>query len=416
MDFMDKLKGGALESMAPNTMALAREIEAQAAKNPAQAQALESLTASLKAQSGNIRGISTLEDLLGRDAKFKGEVRALALQNPAALEKILPQALSNPTNMQGLVAQTAAASLGPRPAAAPVQQAAAPSAPAAARPGAPKVESTAANKPAPAAVAAAPNVVPPMAAAAPAAATPNVAPESPVAAPTAMAALSGMTDLQKMAELTEVPGYNDLMNRIEKNPDLGAMFDSLMSGTDKDPAARSKALDDILLQTRKNPDMLTDLVKTIDEKPGVVSSIAGMAANDPKMAMTALGMYSQFNQGFGKMLDGLFGPGVLDKLLVSLMGSIAPMLSNSAAVMVTSNNGGSLTQKAMSILGGKPGEVNMVAPENGAVTTLTGDQFEKQEAEKRRAAQTPAAVDPNANRAVASAATPMAGPQPATTM
>jgi hypothetical protein len=202
------------------------------------------------------------------------------------------------------------------------------------------------------------------------------------------------------------------MARIEQNDDLGAMFNSLMSGSEDDPQARSKALDDILMQTRKNPDMLTDLVKTIDEKPGVVSSIAGMAANDPKMAMTALGMYSQFNQGFGKMLDGLFGPGVLDKLLVSLMGSIAPMLSNSNALMLTSNNGGGLTQTAMRLLSGTPNEVNIVSPEDGSLTTKTGAEF--QQGAENRTTQTPDPLDPNRNRAVAAAAAPMAGPQPST--
>lgn len=411
MSFMDRIKDGALESMAPNTMALAREIDKQAENNPAQAQALESLTAALKAQSGNVRGISTLEKLLGNDAQFKSQVRALALQNPAALEKILPQALSNPDSMKTLVAQTAAAH-GPARTAAPSPVAASPVA-AATPQAAPRVQSAAAPARPEAPAAAAPRAAPVEVAVAPVAATP--APSEPAAAAAAPAQngalprLSEMTDLDKLAELSEVAGYNDLMDRIEKNPDLGAMFDSLMSGSEDDPAARTKALDDILHQTRKNPDMLSDLVKTIDEKPGVVSSIAGMAANDPKMAMTALGMYSQFNQGFGKMLDGLFGPGVLDKLLVSLMGTIAPMLSNSNALMLTSNNGGSLTRNVMNALGGNPAEVHSVAPENGDVTTRTGEDFKKEGERNIAEAQTP--PDPQ-NRNLPGA-NPMAGPQPA---
>lgn len=373
-----------METMVPNTMALAREINEKAAQDPSKAQALESLTAAMKAQSGNLTGISALETLLGKDAAFKSDVRNLALQNPAALEKILPQALGNPDGMKALVAQTAAANLGTKPATA-----------------APTIQSAVAPKPAtPIGVMAQ---------------TPAAAePAAPAAAAPAAPATTGMNDIQKLAELQKTPGYDDLMARIQKNDDLGAMFDSLMNGSKDDPQARSKAIDDILTQTRKNPDMLTDLVKTIDEKPGVVSSIAGMAANDPKMAMTALGMYSQFSQGFGKMLDGLFGPGVLDKLLVSLMGSVAPMLSNSSALMLTSNNGGSLTQKAMQILGGAPAEVNVVSPENGAVNTQTGAQFQ-QEAEKKTVA-TPNPVEQDKNRAVASAAAPMAGPQPSSMM
>lgn len=400
MNLMDSM----MESVAPNTMALAREIDAQAASNPAQAKALESLTASMKAQSGNLRGIGALEELLDKDAQFKSEVRALALQNPAALEQILPQALGNPANMKSLVTQTAAANLGPKPATAQAAAAPAPQQAAARQPSAaPQVQSAVAP-----AAPAAPQVAPigVMAAATPAAPTPNAAAAGP------STALKDMNDLQKMAELQETPGYNDLMARIEKNDDLGAMFSSLMSSSEDDPQARSKALDDILMQTRKNPDMLTDLVKTIDEKPGVVSSIAGMAANDPKMAMTALGMYSQFNQGFGKMLDGLFGPGVLDKLLVSLMGSIAPMLSNSNALMLTSNNGGGLTQTAMRLLNGAPNEVNIVSPENGSVVTTTGAAFTQ--GAENKTTQTPDPLDPNRNRAVAAAAAPMAGPQPST--
>lgn len=378
-----------METMVPNTMALAREINEKAAQDPSKAQALESLTAAMKAQSGNLTGISALETLLGKDAAFKSDVRNLALQNPAALEKILPQALGNPDGMKALVAQTAAANLGTKPATA-----------------APTIQSAVAPKPATAPQATPIGVM---------AQTPAAAePAAPAAAAPAAPATTGMNDIQKLAELQKTPGYDDLMARIQKNDDLGAMFDSLMNGSKDDPQARSKAIDDILTQTRKNPDMLTDLVKTIDEKPGVVSSIAGMAANDPKMAMTALGMYSQFSQGFGKMLDGLFGPGVLDKLLVSLMGSVAPMLSNSSALMLTSNNGGSLTQKAMQILGGAPAEVNVVSPENGAVNTQTGAQFQ-QEAEKKTAA-TPNPVEQDKNRAVASAAAPMAGPQPSSMM
>jgi hypothetical protein len=394
MNLMDSM----MESVAPNTMALAREIDAQAANNPAQAQALASLTASMKAQSGNLRGIGALEELLGKDAQFKSEVRALALQNPAALEQILPQALGNPDNMKSLVAQTAAANLGPKPATAPAATAPAPQQAAARQPSAaPQVQSAVAP-----AAPAAPQVAPigVMAAPPPAAPTANAAATGP------STALSEMNDLQKMAELQETPGYDDLMARIEQNDDLGAMFSSLMSGSEGDPQARSKALDDILIQTRKNPDMLTDLVKTIDEKPGVVSSIAGMAANDPKMAMTALGMYSQFNQGFGKMLDGLFGPGVLDKLLVGLMGSIAPMLSNSNALMLTSNNGGSLTQTAMRLLNGTPDEVTTVSPENGSVVTTTGERFAQ--GAENRTPPTPDPQDPNRNLGVAS----MVAPQP----
>lgn len=382
-----------MEAMVPNTMALAREINEKAAQDPSKAQALESLTAAMKAQSGNLTGISALETLLGKDAAFKSDVRNLALQNPAALEKILPQALGNPDGMKALVAQTAAANLATKPATA-----------------APTIQSAVSPKPAQA-PAAAPQATPiGVMAQTPAAAEPA----APAAAAPAAPATTGMNDIQKLAELQKTPGYDDLMARIQKNDDLGAMFDSLMNGSKDDPQARSKAIDDILEQTRKNPDMLTDLVKTIDEKPGVVSSIAGMAANDPKMAMTALGMYSQFSQGFGKMLDGLFGPGVLDKLLVSLMGSVAPMLSNSSALMLTSNNGGSLTQKAMQILGGAPAEVNVVSPENGAVNTQTGAQFQ-QEAEKKTAA-TPTPMEQDKNRAVASAAAPMTGPQPSTMM
>lgn len=389
-----------MEAMAPNTMALAREISAKAEQDPSKAQALQSLTAAMKAQAGNFSGVAALETLLGKDAAFKNDVRNLALQNPAALEKILPQALANPDGMKSLVAQTAAASLAARPAAA-----------------APTIQSAVAPKPQ-----AAPQATPVGVLAQTPAAAPTPAAQStpePASAPAAESVVqpgaaapvaTGMSDLQKMAELQKTPGYDDLMARIEKNDDLGAMFDSLMNGSKDDPQARSKALDDILRQTRKNPNMLTDLVKTIDEKPGVVSSIAGMAANDPKMAMTALGMYSQFNQGFGKLLDGLFGPGVLDKLLVSLMGSVAPMLSNSNALMLTSNNGGSLTQKAMQILGGAPAEVNVVSPENGAVNTQTGAQFQQGAAE-RNTAGTPDPAEQDKNRAVA-AVMPMTGPQP----
>ncbi len=406
-----------IASLAPNATNLAKEIEEQARNNPAQRGQFDSLKQTLDQQTSgfnginNLSGINKFEKLLASDATFKEDVRRLALQNPAALEKIVPALLQNPNGMKQLITTTAAAN----PSARAAPEAAAPAA---------------AKNPAPAAATANTNTAQRRAAPAePAAVAAPAAQAAPAAAPAAATAASAQpaaaapdpdkdplnTFAQKMEQLKQIPGYEDLNQRIQGNPQLSGMFSSMMDPS-KDAAGADSVLDSVLNRAGKTPaeraesTLLTDLVKTIDEKPGMVSSIASNFANDPKTGMMMIGMYSQFNQGFGKMLDGLMGPGALDGMLTSLMSVVGKFLGQSGGLMNMSNNGGGLLQQVMGGLGVNPNaQISAVAPENGDVTTTSAAQYAA--AGNAPKAGTQAALDqtqrernPNQNPA---------GPQPA---
>lgn len=375
---------GSIASLAPNATNLAREIEEEARKNPASRGQFDSLKQTLDQHTSgwnginNISGISQFEKLLANDPTFKQDVRRLALQNPAALEKIVPDLLKNPDGIKQLVTTTAAANA-PR---ATAQAAAAPAAASTTQSTTPAAATTprrpAAARAEPAAVAAAPAAGTPAATAA--ATTPAPAQAAAPATPNPGGnALD--TFAQKMEQLKQVPGYEDLYQRVQGNPQLSAMFSTMMDPS-KDSSGADGLLDNILERAGKTPEerakstLLTDLVKTIDEKPGMVSSIASNFANDPKTGMMMIGMYSQFNQGFGKMLDGLMGPGALDGMLTSLMAVVGKFLGQSGGLMNMSNNGGGLLKQVMGGLGVNPNaQVSAVDPENGAVTTTTAAQY-----------------------------------------
>lgn len=185
-----------------------------------------------------------------------------------------------------------------------------------------------------------------------------------------------------------------MRQRVEGNPRLKDMFDSMMNGGGDDPAAAERTLDGILAQAEQNPNIFKDLVKTIDEKPGVVSSIAETMANDPKNGMMMIGMYSQFQQGFGKSLDGMFGPGVLDGLIQGLIGMIGQFFGKSGGLMSMGNNGGDLLRQFGSIVGNTP-PVTTIDADSGVASdparpgTQTPAQLAMQrEAEMRRTGQT----------------------------
>ena len=327
----------------------------------------------------NASGIRSFEALLQEDPQFKSDVRQLALQNPAAMERIVPQILRSPDDMKTLVANTLSANA-PKPAAAAqqpaAQQPAAPSRPAAAA-------APARPKPTIESAGGAPSRPEPVAAAA---ATAGAAkPETPAAsaAPAAPATGGNLLDemADKMEQLAQIPGYNDLLDRVEGNPHLDDMFKTMLDPS-KDVEGGSKMLDEILERAGSTPEeraqstIFTDLVKTIDEKPGMVSSLASNFANDPKTGMMMIGMYSQFSQGFGKFIDDLFGPGFLDGMLGTLMDYVGKLLGQSGGLMNMSNNGGGLLKGVMGALGVKDdAQISDVSPENGTVTTQTAEAY-----------------------------------------
>lgn len=401
-----------IASLAPNATRLAEEIEREARSNPAKRGQFDSLKQTLDRHTSgfgavtNMSGIAKFEGLLASDPAFKQDVRRLALQNPAALERIVPDLLKNPNGMKQLITTTAAANA-PRPTQAAAAQPAA--APAASRP----------QSAAPAQAAAAPARPAAKPAAEPAAAAAAAAPAAAAgsAAPAAQAENPLDALAAKMAQLEQIPGYKDLEQRIQSNPQLTQMFDTLINPT-KDASGAGNMLDDILNRAGKTPEersqstLLTDLVKTMDEKPGMVSSIASNFANDPKTGMMMIGMYSQFNQGIGKTLDGFLSPGALDGMLMSMMGFIGKILGQSGGLMNMSNNGGGLLQQVMGGLGVNPNaQVSSVDPENGAVTTTTAAQYA---AGGTNAAATANQTALNPNLRERNANQNPAGPQPAT--
>lgn len=374
---MNNFQRMALRATAPNVSALIDAVEQQrAGSNPARKAQYDSLLSTLE-NSGMADKVDRLEEMLKTDAGFRGNLYKLALHNPAALERIAPQALQNPGNMKELVANAARP---PRPASeAPATEArATPQAPR--RATAPKVESQARERTAPAEVAAAPAAN---------AATQQEAPPPVVTQTEQEQLLAG-----KIQKLQSIDGFQELRQRVEGNPRLKDMFDSMMNGGGDDPAASERTLDGILAQAEQNPKIFRDLIKTIDEKPGVVSSIAETMANDPKNGMMMIGMYSQFQQGLGKSLDGLFGPGVLDGLIQGLIGMIGQFFGKSGGLMSMGNNGGDLLRQFGSIVGNTP-PVTTIDADSGVASdparpgTQTPAQLAMQrEAEMRRTGQT----------------------------
>jgi hypothetical protein len=168
-----------------------------------------------------------------------------------------------------------------------------------------------------------------------------------------------------MERITQIDGYAELMQRINANPRLQDMFGAMMNGNGDDPAAADAALDGILAQAEKNPAIFRDLTKTIDEKPGVVSSIAENMANNPQAGLMALGMYSQFQQGGGLgQIERLFGPGALDGMISGLMNMIGQFFGGSGGLMAMGNNGGDLLAQFGKIVGGLP-ETTRIDPATG---------------------------------------------------
>lgn len=386
------------KGIAPNATQLADEIEAEARKNPAQRAQLDSLKSALDRETSgmklatNMGGIVKLDSLLGSDPAFKSNIRQLALNNPAALEKIIPQALANPSSMQQLVATTAAAQPGLKKT-APQAEAPAGAAPVIKSQVEPAVVVAGGKNPAPEAAA-----------------------EKPAAAAPGKADTT-QTQLQAdLVELSKVPGFAELVDRAENNPQLKDMFSALTTGGN--PAEAQATVASILKRAGDTPEerlkstMFTDLVKTIDEKPGVVSSIASSFANDPKTGMMMVGMYSQFNQGFGKMLDGIFGQGALDGIFQGIMQYVGKMLGQSGGLMSMSNNGGGLLNQALGALGATPAQVNQIDPANGAVTSKTGAEF-KADADKAAVAAVNGQTGPLAEQQKRNGPNQAPGMQPA---
>lgn len=333
---------GLLETAAPNTIRLKDEIVRQAAgaEGPRQQQ-YRALSATLNDATdwnslpGNIGAIRQLEANLAGDPNFRGAVRNLAINNPAALNRIIPQILQNPDSMKQVVNSTAASL---RPAeAAPTRAPAASPEPVRVVAAAPTVRSQR-DSAAPQRPAAGERPPAPVDVAASASASPSAPPAS--GAPTAAAPAGDI--LGKVEQLTGIDGYSELMARVEANPRLKDMFGAMLAGGGDDPAAAEATLDGILEQARQNPNIFRDLSRTIDEKPGMVSSIAESMANDPKNGMMMIGMYSQFHQGFGRTLEGFLGAGALDGLIQGLMGMIGKLFGGSGGFMAMGNNGGDL--------------------------------------------------------------------------
>lgn len=369
-----------ISNLAPNATALAAEIDRESKNNPEMRGQFDSLKQTLDHHTSgmnmmmNMGGIAQFERLLKNDPAFKDNVRQLALQNPAALEQIVPAMLKKPGEMQQLVTATANANTPQQPqATATAPQTAAPAPSAAPQRSAPTIVSAVAPQ-------AQPDPAP--ADAAPAAEAPQAAASAPAAAAPA-AEISPLDILAgKTAQLAEIPGYGDLMERVANNPQLTDMFAG-MAPADGDATDAIAVVDQILGRAGSTPEeraestLFTDLVKTIDEKPGMVSSIAANFSNDPKTGMMMVGMYSQFNQGFGKFLGDFIGADFMDGILNSLMTYIGKMIGQSSALMNMSNNNGSLLGGLMNTLGvNNATPVSAVSPENGEVTTQTAEAYQ----------------------------------------
>ncbi|MGZ9108305.1 MAG: hypothetical protein ACXW4B_05740 [Micavibrio sp.] len=332
----------------------------------------------------NREAISAFERNLGSNG-FKRDLLSLA-DNPDVLRRILPQMIAQPDSMVQIVDRAAAA-------AAPTQRPAQQQRPAAAaqteaprRPAAPAADAPAAP----------PRRVQSQASPVAAAAEPAAPAPAETTAPEATAAPAAGGVLGKMERLEQFDGYKELLGRIENNPRLNDMFGAMLTGGGGDPAAAEETLDGILSQAEQNPRIFRDLIQTIDEKPGMVSSIAESMANDPKNGMMMIGMYSQFHQGFGKTLEGFLGAGAMDGLIQGLMGMIGKLFGGSGGFMAMGNNGGDLLAQFGRITGATAPVTTIDAatgtasdPARPGTQTQTPVQLAQQrEAELRRTGQT----------------------------
>lgn len=327
---------------------------------------IESAGRAFEAQAkSNIFSIGKVNDQLKNNPQLSENITKLMKLDPPSFEKALPGIFKNPDSTVDLINNALKTAQKNAPAApAPLTVAAA----AAAATSLPKPNLQTPSKPAVAA------------AAPPAARTPSPEPVAGTSGATPKPA-SGQTFADKMAALSGVEGFSDLKQRIDTNPHLQNMFKGLMSGSSSD-AERDAAIDGVLEQTKKDPKLLSNLVKTIDKKPGIVSSIASSFSGSPSAAMTTMGIYSSLSEGFlGPMIDKFFGPGAFDKLFSTMMNFAGGNFSTSKNFLVGATNSGMATlDKAVKATGANPETIARV--EDGQVVRGTGAQAENADQNK----------------------------------
>jgi len=158
---------------------------------------------------------------------------------------------------------------------------------------------------------------------------------------------------EKMQLLVATPGYNELMDKVQKNPQLTDAMKAMMASNGS-PEEQEEVIDTLLQKTKENPNLFKNLSKKLDENPGAASSIASMIASDPKNALNMMssvgsddgpgaGMMGMFSQmfsggagGLGGMLSGLFEK--LEGMLKSLMGMVTKMFDGGNHLVVGTND------------------------------------------------------------------------------
>lgn len=392
----------AVKAIAPKTYELGEAINQKAARLPQDKKAeFESLNRSIQKMTGltelpkNIPGIKALENNLN-DPSFKANIEKIALNNPKALEQNLPKMMADPQNMKAFVSGEAAKIPAPAAPAAPAQSSAAPSNPAPA----PKAETPSSTSPADVAATATNGQAAPAvsaettAPAAPAAkASPKAAPNdsSPVATAAAVASNTPSSstpsapsqnqeaeNLNKLERLTQVPGFNEFLAKVDSNPNLQQSFGAL-TGKGGDPKDIGKTLDQAEAAAKNDPNFFNNLNKTIDKKPGMVSTIAS------SMGMMGVGFYSTFSnsdnpflQILGTLMEKIAGIGQFagfGQFFDFFKAGVGSGMDKPQAVM--SNNGGNLSRQAQEEMKATPPVVVTVDEQTGQTRNMTGQQFQK---------------------------------------
>lgn len=242
--------------------------------------------------------IKNLDAQLKKNPTLSREIQQLLEKDPAAFKKILPGMFKDPNNTQTLVktalgagapdAAKQAKPVEPKPIEAVSDTGAAPDSG--------KDEYTVKKFPK------------------------DSAPATPLAStPAVESALTESGVEKKLAALSAAPGFNGLMDRIQKNPHLSDMLD--LSGAEQDPKKMEEVVNGAYTAYQNNPKFFEEMNETIDKHPGAVSSIAMKFNGNPKEGIEAIAVYSglSHNPLFG-MLDKFTG-GKMDQIFADFAGS-----------------------------------------------------------------------------------------------
>lgn len=193
----------------------------------------------------------------------------------------------------------------------------------------------------------------------------------------------------KMDQLSKAPGFDDLMKRVNGNDKLKAAFTAMLNN----PSTGDKegAVDDLLAQIKKKPDLLQDMVQKLDNMPGAYNTAADIIAGDPKNGIKNLmkkmdeldqldqsgmgglmGMFGSFMKtgkfDLGGMIGNIGGPngGLLGMVASLIMGLVGSLWGGGHHMVIGSNVGMTQYNEVTQIMPKKPDSITVLGVDGQA--------------------------------------------------